>query len=79
MREYSTALAGAATHVPSGWQMLVRGQLTQQPYVALAVAAGVGYVLGGGVPRVVVRALVGLGGRWAVERATARFVVAPAL
>lgn len=71
------ALAAAASHVAGGWQALVRAQLARQPYATLALATGVGYVLGGGVPTVVVRALVGLGGRWALERAIARLIVAP--
>jgi hypothetical protein len=77
LSEDFTALADAASHVASGWQALVRAQLARQPYATLAVATGVGYVLGGGVPTAVVRALAGLGGRWAVERAIARFIVTP--
>jgi hypothetical protein len=77
VRDDLSALAGAANHLAHGWQALVREQLARQPYATLAVAAGVGYVLGGGVPTVVVRALVGLGGRWAVERVIARVVAAP--
>jgi hypothetical protein len=76
VREDLIALAGAAGHVARGWQALVRAQLDRQPYTTLAVATGVGYVLGGGVPTAVVRALAGLAGRLAVERAIARFVVA---
>ena len=73
VREDLIALAGAAGHVARGWQALLRAQLDRQPYTTLAVATGVGYVLGGGVPTAVVRACLGLAGRLAVERAIARF------
>jgi hypothetical protein len=76
VREDLIALAGAAGHVARGWQALVRAQLDRQPYTTLAVAAGVGYVLGGGVPTAMVRALAGLAGRLAVDRAIGRFVAA---
>ena len=72
-----SALATAAGHAASGWQALMGEQLSRQPYATLAVATGVGYVLGGGVPTGLVRVLFGLGGRWAIERALARFVSTP--
>jgi len=46
-------------------QNLVRSRLRDQPYATLLAAAGVGYVLGGGLPRIPVRLLLGLGGRLA--------------
>jgi hypothetical protein len=76
VREDLIALAGAAGHLARGWQALVRAQLDRQPYTTLAVATGVGYVLGGGVPTPVVRAFLGLAGRLVVERALVRFVAA---
>lgn len=68
VREEFIALTGTALHVAHGWQALLRDRLERQPYATLAVAAGVGYVLGGGLPTALVRVLIGMGGRLAVER-----------
>ena len=73
VREECIALAGAALHAAHGWQSLLRDRLERQPYATLAVAAGVGYVLGGGLPTALVRVLVGVGGRLAVERLIVQF------
>ena len=54
-----------------GCRALAREQLQQQPYVVLAVALGVGYVLGGGLPRGIVRRLLLTGGRVMLEGAIA--------
>ena len=56
-----------------GCRALARERLQQQPYVVLAVAAGVGYVLGGGLPRGIVRRLLLTGGRVMLEGAIANF------
>lgn len=72
VREEFIALTGAALHVAHGWQSLLRDQLERQPYATLAVAAGVGYVLGGGLPTALVRVLIGVGGRLAAERVIAQ-------
>ena len=45
----------------------LREQAEQRPYTSLATAAGVGYVLGGGVPSRLTRFLFGLGSRLAIE------------
>ena len=66
-------LAGALGDVARGWQALLRARMEREPYATLAVATGVGYVLGGGVPTAVGRALIGIGGRLAVEQLLARF------
>jgi len=72
VREEFIALTGAALHLANGWQSLLRDRLERQPYATLAVAAGVGYVLGGGLPTAVVRVLIGVGGRLVVERVLAQ-------
>jgi hypothetical protein len=55
----------------------LRAQMERRPYVMLAAAAGVGYVLGGGLPSRVTSLLIGLGSRVLLETAardlTARF------
>ena len=43
----------------------IREQLTQRPYTTLAAAAGLGYVLGGGIPVALSRMMFGVGGRLA--------------
>jgi hypothetical protein len=77
VREDLVNFAGAARHVAHGWRALLRARLERRPYATLAVAAGVGYVLGGGVPTALVRVLVGVGGRLALERVVAQLVDAP--
>ena len=77
VREEFIALTGAALHVAHGWQSLLRDRLERQPYATLAVAAGVGYVLGGGLPTALVRVLIGVGGRLAVERVIAQLANPP--
>jgi hypothetical protein len=72
VREEVVALAGAALHIASGWRSLLSDRLERQPYATLAVAAGVGYVLGGGLPTALVRVLIGVGGRLAVEHVIAQ-------
>ena len=72
VREELIALTGAALHLAGGCGSLLRDRLERQPYATLAVAAGVGYVLGGGLPTAVVRVLIGVGGRLAVERVLAQ-------
>jgi ElaB/YqjD/DUF883 family membrane-anchored ribosome-binding protein len=74
VRDDLRALADAASHLARGWQSLVRDRMQRQPYATLAAAAGVGYVLGGGVPTTLLRVLVGVGGRIAVERLMAQVV-----
>jgi phage shock protein A len=75
VREDVAALAGTVRQVTRGWEALLRDRLEQRPYATLAVAAGVGYVLGGGVPSGIVRLLLGIGSRLAVEQAIAHFTV----
>lgn len=72
VREEFIALTGAALHVAHGWRSVLRDRLERQPYATLALAAGVGYVLGGGLPTALVRVLIGVGGRLAVERVIAQ-------
>ena len=75
VREDVAALAGTVRQVTHGWEALVRERLEDRPYATLAVAVGVGYVLGGGIPTGLVRLLLGVGGRFAVEQAIARLTV----
>ena len=45
----------------------LREQADRRPYVSVATAAGIGYILGGGVPSRLTGFLFGLGSRFAVE------------
>lgn len=65
-------LGGAAREMVDGVRSLVAQRLRRQPYAVLATALGVGYVLGGGLPRGLIRGLLLVGGRVALENAVAR-------
>jgi hypothetical protein len=69
VKEDIARFSGAARQTVTGWEEVLREQLTRHPYGVLAAAAGVGYVLGGGVPSLVVRALLGVAGRVALQNA----------
>ena len=45
----------------------LREQAEKRPYVSVATAAGIGYVLGGGVPSRLTGFVFGLGSRFAIE------------
>jgi len=62
------ALAEHTTHAVSGWRRFLRARLEDNPYATFAVAAGVGAVLGGGLPTPVLRIALLLGTRLAAER-----------
>ena len=78
VRDEVVALAAAVRQATRGGQALIRQRLEAQPYATLAIAAGVGYVLGGGVPGLLLRGVVGFGGRLALEQAFARLVTSNA-
>src|SRR5262245_47757827 len=73
VRQDVVALAGTVRQVTHGWEALLRQRLQRQPYTTLTLAAGVGYVLGGGLPTGLMRILFGVGGRLAFDQALARF------
>ncbi len=59
--DLTTEVEGALSEL----ETVVREQLTQRPYATLATAAGLGYVLGGGIPVALSRMMFGIGGRLA--------------
>lgn len=69
VREDLAEFGESARKTMSQWEDVLREQLTRHPYGVLGAAAAVGYVLGGGVPPLVVRALFGAFGRVALENA----------
>lgn len=74
VRDDVTALRSAAQCALRDCAAILQERLTQHPYATVAVAAGVGYVLGGGLPLPLVRAALAIGGRLAVERALVQLV-----
>jgi len=66
------ALASAVRDLAHGCEGLLRERLEERPYATLAIAAGAGYVLGGGVPGVLLRVLFTAAGRLAIETALVR-------
>jgi hypothetical protein len=69
-------MGGTMNALVNDCRSVVREQLDQQPYVVLAIAAGVGYVLGGGLPRGILGRLLLFGGRMAIEGAVANYAAA---
>ncbi|MEO8603694.1 MAG: hypothetical protein ABI629_14065 [bacterium] len=63
-----TKLAETGQRAVRGWQRYLRQRVDEQPYATVVVAAGLGYVLGGGLPVSLVRIAVGIGSRLAAER-----------
>ena len=56
-------LISAVFEARSEWESELRERLTRRPYVGLATAAGLGYVLGAGLSPGLIRAAFGLGSR----------------
>ena len=63
VREDVEGLVSAAFDARSDWESRLRERLTERPYLGLATAAGVGYVLGAGISPGLIRAAFGLGTR----------------
>jgi ElaB/YqjD/DUF883 family membrane-anchored ribosome-binding protein len=61
------SLASTARQAAEGWEQVLRERIEQSPYAALAIAAGVGYVLGGGLPTGLFRIGIALGGRAMID------------
>ena len=74
LRESAEAFATSLQQAADQATEAVRDQLEKRPFVVLGVAAGVGYVLGGGLPTFLTRALVRIGLRAATTAAVGRLV-----
>ena len=74
VRDDVTALRTAAQRALRDCAAILRERLTQHPYATVAVFAGVGYVLGGGLPLPLVRAALAIGGHLVVEGALVQLV-----
>lgn len=74
LRAQLSEISHTAGEIANGCRALLGERLRQQPYVVLATAAGVGYVLGGGLPRGLMRGLLTVGGRLMLETVVAHGV-----
>ncbi len=75
IREDLEGLASAVFATRSSWESALRERLTERPYVGLATAAGLGYVLGAGVSPALLRVAFGLGSRVAFAVVMRRLAV----
>lgn len=75
IREDLEGLASAVFATRSSWESALRERLAERPYVGLATAAGLGYVLGAGVSPGLLRAALGLGSRVAFAVVMRRLAV----
>lgn len=74
LRNDLTTLGQHTSRAVAGWRRYLRGRFEEQPYATIAVAAGVGCVLGGGLPSPVLRIALAIGGRLAAERVLSQVV-----
>lgn len=70
-------LAEALRRARAEWEDLLRHRLKERPYATIAVAVGLGYVVGGGLAPGVIRSVVGIGGRMAAGILMQRLLAAP--
>jgi hypothetical protein len=77
-REEIDRLAEALRRARGEWESVLREHVVDQPYTALAVAAGVGFILGGGLAPGLVRTLLGTGTRMGLGLALERLFTNPA-
>lgn len=73
VREDLEGLVSAVVEARSAWEDRLRERLTERPYLGLAAAAGVGYVLGAGASPLLLRAAFGIGSRVALAMVMRRF------
>lgn len=75
LKEVSTEtrqLAETVAHLIEDVEKTARRSLAEQPLATVAMAVGVGYVLGGGLPTRLTALLVGVGSRLAFQLAAQR-------
>lgn len=63
----------------SEWEAVLRQRFRERPYATLAVAVGVGYVIGGGLAPGLLRSLAGTGSRLALGVALQRLMAGTGL
>jgi len=65
VREDLESLMSSLFEARGDWEAQLRDRLKERPYVGLAAAAGIGYVLGAGISPRLIRTVFGLGSRGA--------------
>lgn len=70
IRKDATTLATEVRDTSADLERYLLEQLKQRPYATLGVAAGIGYILGGGLRSKITMVLLGLGTRLATTMAT---------
>ena len=63
VRDDAARLGQSLGDLLEGGEDRLRGELERRPYLTLTIAAGAGYVLGGGLPPRIVRWTLAVGGR----------------
>lgn len=76
-KEEADRLAEALRRARVEWEDVLRATVKQQPYATLALAAGLGYVIGGGLAPGIVRTAVGTGSRMALGLVLERLFAGP--
>ncbi|MGD9763137.1 MAG: hypothetical protein AB7V27_05460 [Candidatus Binatia bacterium] len=74
MRSDMKSFSSTARRALEDGDGILRETLREHPYRTIAVAAGIGYVLGGGLPISLIRTALAIGGRFAIERAILELV-----
>lgn len=64
----SSAEGSPLSEVVEFVELGIRSQMKERPYVAMGAALGLGYVLGGGLPKFAVKALAAMGVRYAATK-----------
>ena len=65
-RDEANALVGALEEMANEAETLVQEEVNKHPYTTVAAAAGVGFVLGGGLATRLTQMLIGIAGRVAI-------------
>lgn len=71
LRDEVEALTRHVGRTVDGWRHYVTERLDTHPYATVTIAAGVGLILGGGIPRPLLSLALAVGSRIAVDRVVA--------
>jgi len=68
LREDAEVLSRHAAKAIDGWRRYLAARLETHPYATVTLAAGVGWILGGGIPRPLLSVAFAVGSRIAADR-----------
>lgn len=71
VRDQATALSKSVQTAVKDIDQVLERQMVERPYAVLGIAAGVGFVLGGGLSPMIFRRALGLGTKLAIDLALA--------